>query len=71
MSDPTRIPRILKLVEQIWLECPELRLGQLLTGAVGRPSKGFDIFYETDEKLEAELRRILRQRVTGGHRLDE
>lgn len=71
MTDASRIPRILKLVERVWLECPDLRLGQLLVGAVGRPSKGFDIFYEDDDKLENELRRILRQRVTGGHRLDE
>jgi len=30
MRNPERIPKILDIIKRIWLENPELRLGQLL-----------------------------------------
>lgn len=31
MRDPNRIPRILEMLEIVWRESPDLRLGQLLS----------------------------------------
>lgn len=31
MRDPKRIEPLLKKIEKIWLKCPDLRLGQLIT----------------------------------------
>jgi hypothetical protein len=74
MRDPDRIERILEKIGRIWDTCPDLRLGQLLVGAVGNPSKGFDIFYEEDDRLEKELDLIIKEhnlKHIGGLRLDE
>ena len=30
MRDPTRIPEVLQIVEKLWKQMPDMRLGQLL-----------------------------------------
>jgi uncharacterized protein YihD (DUF1040 family) len=51
MRDPKRIDRILKLLREIWDECPDLRLGQMIYNAT-KASKNKDIFYLEDNDLE-------------------
>ena len=48
MREKERIKRILKLIEQIWLEAPDLRLGQLLQNFAGF-SRGNNWNKEDDE----------------------
>lgn len=56
MRDPQRIRRILKLVEKIWLEMPDLRLGQLLSNASSNLEA--DPYFYEDAALEADLERL-------------
>lgn len=39
MRDPNRIPQILAAIEKIWLEDPDLRLGQLMVIATNFSGK--------------------------------
>ena len=48
MRDQKRIPAILDLLGQIWMESPDLRLGQILVNATGHTG---DMFYYEDDKL--------------------
>ena len=45
VRDPNRIPQILKLIEELWSNSPDLRLGQLLS------KFGQDVFYLEDDNL--------------------
>jgi uncharacterized protein YihD (DUF1040 family) len=47
MRDKTRIPKILKEIEKIWVTQPDLRLGQLLGNIIREPS----LYYIEDEEL--------------------
>jgi Ni,Fe-hydrogenase III small subunit len=47
MRDPSRIPVILKEIERIWLEDPDLRLCQL----IGNCYESGDIYYKEDDDL--------------------
>lgn len=47
MRDPKRIPIILKEIEKIWDESPDLRLGQLLCNVLRDPA----LYYIEDDKL--------------------
>jgi uncharacterized protein YihD (DUF1040 family) len=59
MRDKSRIPKVLKLVEQVWTENPDFRLGQLIVSAV-RPSVPTpDIFHIEDEIIEKKLEELL------------
>jgi uncharacterized protein YihD (DUF1040 family) len=51
MRDPARIKRILSLLERVWHQNPDMRLGQIVTNATST-----DPFYLEDDKLEAYLR---------------
>lgn len=53
MRDPERIDRILTLLEQIWRDGPDLRLGQILANANDR--LGERLFYFEDDQLESNL----------------
>ncbi len=57
MREYARIRRIMQMLEVIWKDAPDLRLGQLLVGLVGVPSNGFDIWDVEDTVLERELRK--------------
>ena len=58
MRDPKRIKKLLKLIEKIWTENPDLRLCQLLCNCV--PLK--DPYYIEDFDLETLLKRTYKQR---------
>lgn len=55
MRDTERIPRILKKLQVIWLEHPDLRLGQLIENASLSNSLENKLFYIEDDKLEEGL----------------
>lgn len=50
--EPERIPGVLRTIQMIWEEKPQLRLGQLLLNAV---PNGTDPYNIEDEELEAML----------------
>ncbi len=50
MRDPKRIPDILNLIGRLWVENPDLRIGQLLHNAAWLGGhKNSDIFYAEDD----------------------
>ena len=55
MRDPNRIPEIIRDIEDIWKEHPDLRLIQLLMA----PEVGYRLFYVED----GELVRLLREKL--------
>jgi hypothetical protein len=56
MRDKKRIKRIVKLLEKLWLEYPDQRLGQLLSNYCF--VNGMDIFYQEDDQSEEALRSV-------------
>jgi len=52
MRDPSRIPIILKEIERIWLEGPDLRLCQL----IGNCYESGDLYYKEDDDLLKRLK---------------
>ena len=52
MRDPNRIDRILKRVEEIWKENPDLRLTQLIMNVL---ALNVDPYYIEDDTLEKKL----------------
>ncbi len=50
MRDPERIKRMLKEIDHIWHQAPDLRLGQLLTNIL--PEFGENSYYVEDHLLE-------------------
>ena len=56
MRDLKRIKRICKLLEKLWLEYPDQRLGQLLANyCFGHHT---DIFYQEDEITEKKMKKL-------------
>ncbi len=53
MRNPRRIRPILHMIEQLWLENPDRRLGRLLVDVVKPASPCPEIFYVEDCKLMA------------------
>jgi hypothetical protein len=53
MRDPKRIKRIVKLLERLWLQYPDLRFGQLLFNYCFGDN---DIFYREDNITEKVLK---------------
>ena len=69
MRDPKRIPGILKLLEEVWATCPDVRLGQLISNAAVTGSLRVepDIFYIEDDIVERGLVSFLSSyRALGG-----
>lgn len=56
MRDPDRILRILNLIQQIWLRCPDMRLGQLLSNFA---QFNTDPYYYEDDRTEQKLKEAL------------
>ncbi len=51
MRDPARIPKVAKLLEDVWKKNPDLRLGQLII-AITKPSMPCpDVFYMEDDEM--------------------
>jgi len=59
MRDKSRIPKLLKLVEEVWTENPDFRLGQLIVNAVRPNAPTPEIFSVEDEILEIKLEELL------------
>jgi hypothetical protein len=59
MRDPARIERILKLVEKIWNDTPDLRLTQIIMNALKMNS---DPYYVEDDKLEDALKSVCKEK---------
>lgn len=53
MRDPTRIPRIISKLEQLWLANPDWRLSQLVVNSLNLTAP--NVYYAEDERLEAGL----------------
>jgi hypothetical protein len=51
MRDPERIPRMLQMLEVLWLAYPDLRLGQIIVNAM-RPHDDHSVFYVEDDVIE-------------------
>lgn len=47
MRDVSRIPEILKRLEELWKKYPDLRLGQLISNVIQDPA----LYYVEDEQL--------------------
>lgn len=58
MRDPNRIPEILKQIQDIWVENPDLRLFQLLENSV---PTGTNTYYLEDNKLQELLNETYRK----------
>lgn len=56
MRDPDRIFRILNLIQLIWLRCPDMRLGQLLSNFA---QFNTDPYYYEDDRTEQKLKEAL------------
>ena len=57
MRDPSRIPKILTLLEMAWDMEPDCRLGQLLLAIVSDPDR--DLFYIEEDEWERLLRSFI------------
>lgn len=54
MRDSRRISPILDRIARVWENYPDMRLGQIITGATfyrGSVPQGLDLFYIEDEEL--------------------
>lgn len=65
MRDPARIDEMLALVRTVWLQNPDLRLGQLIIAASKPKEPCPEIFYIEDAQLSKRLRRLVSQGLTG------
>jgi hypothetical protein len=54
MRNPKRIDIILKQVKEIWVLCPDIRLGQLISNI--RPESDPDLFYLEDDIMLKRLK---------------
>lgn len=60
MRDPNRIPKVLKTLERIWKQYPDLRLGQLLENSTIQAGKSDHcLFYIEDEELVSVLSKFV------------
>lgn len=54
MRNPERIPRLLKLLAEIWALDPDLRLGQIIQWEANKV--GMDVFFIEDDIMEQRLK---------------
>lgn len=58
MRDKSRIPKILKLIEEVWTENPDFRLGQLIVSAARPTTPSPEVFHIEDEILVKKLEEL-------------
>jgi len=59
MRDNRRIPIMLDLLGQIWVKCPDMRLGQILVNATGHNGNMFHLEdFEMINALQIFLKRL-------------
>ena len=51
MRDPQRISEVMPLLQSVWEQCPDLRLGQLLCALSYLANNTADPFYMEEEDL--------------------
>lgn len=63
MRDPKRIKRILALIEKLWTQHPDQRLGQLLENYVfgHHANRACCIFHPQDDDVEKVLEKTLKE----------
>jgi uncharacterized protein YihD (DUF1040 family) len=59
MRDKARIPEMLKLIEEIWNENPDFRLGQLIVAAAKPQDHCPQVFYLEDDLMKEKLKNLL------------
>lgn len=59
MRNPKRIPKTLKEIERLWVQYPDLRLGQLLINCYVNDT---DLYYIEDEQLIKKLYEVYGKR---------
>ena len=67
MKNPKRISKILELIYQLWIKCPDQRLCQLVHNAVSKEEPnwhGRDQFYVEDDCLKRGLYKLLADNET-------
>jgi hypothetical protein len=58
MRDPQRIPLVLKELEEIWKENPDLRLGQLILNCFAH-----DFYYMEDVELISVIKKAYQDKI--------
>jgi uncharacterized protein YihD (DUF1040 family) len=59
MRDRSRIPEMVNLLEEIWNENPDLRLGQLIVSAAKPSEPCPQVFYIEDDVMLVKLKDLL------------
>jgi uncharacterized protein YihD (DUF1040 family) len=59
MRDKARISEMIKLIEEIWNENPDFRLGQLIVNAVKPSEPCPQVFYVEDDVMMNKLKDLL------------
>jgi hypothetical protein len=70
MRDKSRIPKLLTLLNEVWTENPDLRLGQLIVNAVRPSAPAPQIFSLEDDKMEDKLKELLQLIRTTGNQTE-
>jgi uncharacterized protein YihD (DUF1040 family) len=63
MRDPQRIPEIMPLLQSVWAEAPDLRLGQLLCALCYLASSTTDVFNMEEDQLLLGIQRFHEARL--------
>ena len=58
LRDPKRIPKILKRLNKVWMENPDLRLGQIISNGITYLNPKLDVFYIEDEELIESIEKL-------------
>jgi uncharacterized protein YihD (DUF1040 family) len=56
--DPKRIDEILAELRELWMKCPDLRLGQLVVNIIGPSQPTPEVFYVEDDEFLVCLRKF-------------
>jgi hypothetical protein len=59
MRDKARIPIMLKLIEELWTENPDFRLGQIIVAAARPKDPCPQVFYLEDDIMKEKLEDLL------------
>lgn len=59
--DLSRIPRMIRALERLWLSHPDLRLGQLVLKVVNPSEPAAQVFYLEDDAMEEAIRDALNE----------
>jgi len=63
MRDPQRISEVMPLLQSVWEECPDLRLGQLLCALSFLANHTADPFHMEEEDLLIGIQKFYEERL--------